>query len=314
MFIYLFGLCFSLFVWCHEVVLIPLGILLLLFTPLLLFVRGNELVLVPRATHLSLVSRVRARNSFAFDEYDPEEARRCRPPATPPSLCIAVLSCNRPHYLDPVLKQLFLFLKTVEVSLTYEIIWIDQATRDRENFTQKYHFDKKFFYASPVGYPVSFRLAFNQCNHPYLFLLEEDWLVENMSIPWLSLSMDLLAHAPEAIYAILLRSEPMHRLIGRPLVPSCLIPSGSVWSVAPHGFHFTNGACVYRMSSIRRILDRYPYTNEIMFSYHAGRMGYCLSFWTDGTKTPTEVPMRFRHIGTESSLNRSGRCSGAVEG
>jgi hypothetical protein len=227
---------------------------------------------------------------------------------------MAVFSCNRPHYLDPVLKELFLFLKTVEVSLNYELIWIDQATRDREYFTQRYHFDKSFFYATPVGYPVSFRLAFDQCNHPYLFVLEEDWLIVNTSIPWFSLSMDLLAHAPEEIYAILLRNEPLHHLIGRPLVPSCLIPSGSVWSVAPRRYHFTNGACVYRMSSIRRILDRYSYNSEASFSRRARAMGYWLSFWTDGTKTPTEVPIRFAHIGTESSHNRSGTCSGAVEG
>jgi hypothetical protein len=212
-----------------------------------------------------------------------------------------------------VLDAFFTFLKTVEVWLTYEVIWIDQATRGRGNFTEQYRFDRKFFFAIPVGYPVSFRVAFTYCIHPYILLLEEDWLLENMSVPWLSLSIDLLARAPEELYGVLLRSDHMHGLMSRPEVPSCLIPSGSLWRVCPRGVHFTNGAAVYRMSSIRRIFDRYGYVDEAGFANAAKMMGYELSFWNDGTMRPHHVPTRFRHIGEVSSRDASSTCSGAAE-
>jgi hypothetical protein len=190
---------------------------------------------------------------------------------------------------------------------------IDQATRDREYFVRKYHFDRKFFFAMPVGYPVSFRVAFTTCRHEYILVLEEDWVIDNTSIPWLSVSIDLLNHAPEDIYGILLRTLILDGPLVRRFVTSCLLPLGTVWSITPRTFHFTNGPCVYRMSSIRRIFDRFGYGSEFEFATRAKEMGYVLSFWNEGKTMPPDCPVRFRHIGEITTNSKASTCKGIVE-
>jgi hypothetical protein len=131
--------------------------------------------------------------------------------------------------------------------------------------------------------------------------LEEDWLIVNMSFPWLSFSIDLLAHAPESMYGILLRQEPMNAKLSKTPLQSCLIPSGTVWAFQRRLYHFTNGPTVYRMSSIQRILTKYNYSDELAFALGARELGYTLSFWADGVTPPDKVPIRFLHIGKRST-------------
>jgi hypothetical protein len=86
---------------------------------------------------------------------------------------------------------------------------------NRSPLNQRYHFDEKFFFVRPVGYFVSFHLAFSECIHEYLFVLKDDWPAMNISLPWFSFSADLLAHAPESICAILLCPASVHSEIYR---------------------------------------------------------------------------------------------------
>jgi hypothetical protein len=228
-------------------------------------------------------------------------------------LCIAVISCNRSDYLRVALAHLFQFIAKSEPALSYELIWIDQATTNRASLSKLYRFGKRFLFSRPVGYSVSFRLAFSQCTCEYIFLLEDDWLAVNSSLPWFSFSIDLLAHAPEAMYAILLRMVAMNGPIYRTTVQSCLVPSGTVWRFGQRTFHFTNGPAVYRMSSIRHILAKYDYTNEGGVSEVAKELGYTLSFWADGIASPSQVPIRFRHIGLRSTKYKTiSTCKGEV--
>jgi hypothetical protein len=239
--------------------------------------------------------------------------RHCIATSPLTGLCIAVVSNNRSDYLRLALEHLLKFIRKSESSLSYELIWIDQATVHQASFGRLYRFDKKFLFARPVGYSVSFRLAFSQCTREYIFLLEEDWLAVNISLPWLSFSMDLLAHAPESMDAILLRMVTMNSPIYRTTIQSCLVPSGTVWKFGLRTFHFTNGPAVYRMSSIRKILAKYDYTTEGGVSGMAKTLGYTLSFWADGIASPSRVPIRFRHIGFRSTLYKTtSTCKGEV--
>jgi hypothetical protein len=192
--------------------------------------------------------------------------------------------------------------------LSYELIWIDQGTPNRTHFKQLYRFHKEFVFPKPMGYPISFNLAFRTCTREYIFVLEEDWLIVNMSFPWLSFSIDLLAHAPESMYGILLRREPMDAELSKTPLQSCLIPSGTVWAFHRRPFHFTNGPTVYRMSSIQRILTKYNYSGELAFALGARELGYTLSFWADGVTPPKAVPMRFLHIGKRSTGAQHSTC------
>jgi hypothetical protein len=213
------------------------------------------------------------------------------------SLCIVVISCNQSNYPWPVLAGLFEFITQAEPNLSYELIWIDQASVDRASFSRLYRFDQKFLFAKRVGSSVSFRLAFFQCTREYILLLEEDWMAVNMSLPWFSFSMDLLSHAPESTYAILLCMVSMSRPIYKTTIQSCLIPSGTVWRFGYRSFHFTEGPAIYRVSTVRQILAKHDDTNGYGFTEGMRKLGYTLSFWADGMVPPSEVPIRFRRTG-----------------
>jgi hypothetical protein len=215
-----------------------------------------------------------------------------------------VVSCNRSDDLPIVLAKLFQLIRKSEPDLLYELIWIDRGLANRDSLSRLYQFDKKFLFAKPVGYFVSFRLAFSQCPHKYIFYVEDDWLAMNMSLPWFSFSMDLLAHAPESICAILLCMPSVPRQIYRTSIRSCLVPSGTVWSLAHNFPHFTNVPTVYRVSNLKQISTNFDYANEYEFAARARVMGYTLSFWVDDTTVLGQVPTRFLNIRLSSTKSK----------
>jgi hypothetical protein len=131
--------------------------------------------------------------------------------------------------------------------------------------------------------------------------LEEDWLLVNDSLPWLTLSIDLLRNSPENVYGILLRSEPMDGEIERLSVLSCARSFGAVWKFKSRPWHYVNGPTVYRMSSIRRIFAVEGYSDEWAFASQAKRMQYTPAFCTESEPRPIDVPARFAHIGKDSA-------------
>jgi hypothetical protein len=192
-------------------------------------------------------------------------------------------------------------------------MWVDQATADRASLNKLYRFGKRFLFLRLFGYAVSFRLAFSQFTHEYIFLLGKDLLPVNVSGPWFSFSMDLLAHPREAMCAILLRMVAINASIYRTTVQSCLVPSDTVWRFGQRIFHFANGPAVHRMSSIQQILAKNDYTDECGMSEIAGKLGYTLAFWADGIVSPSQVPIRFRQIGLRSTKYKTiSTCNGEV--
>jgi hypothetical protein len=178
------------------------------------------------------------------------------------------------------------------------MIWIGQATIDRFSLGRVASFDKKFLFARPVGHSVAFHLAFSQCFCEYMFIMKENWHTVNMSLPWLSFLMDLLAHAPESMYAVLLRTVGINGPMYRTTVQSSLVPAGTVWWLGRRSVPLADGPVVYRMSSLRGILATYEYTNVVEFAERARVLGYTVSFWADGKNSPHEIPMSFGLICT----------------
>jgi hypothetical protein len=200
-----------------------------------------------------------------------------------------------------------------ESSLIYEMIWIDQATADRVALSRSYYFDKKFLFARPVGHLASFRLAFSQCTREYLFILEENWLVVNMSFPWFSFSMDFLAHAPASMYAFLFCIVAIDHPIYKTTVQSCLVPSETAWRFRRRPFPFMDGPAVYRMSSLWQILGKNEDTEQAEFAERSRVLGYALSFWVDGISPPHPLPIPFHRIGMRSTKCKTiSTCKGEI--
>jgi hypothetical protein len=214
------------------------------------------------------------------------------------SLCMVMVSCNRSNSLRSGLWKLFECIGQANSNLSYEMIWIGQAIIDRISLGRVGTFDKKFLFARPVGYSMAFHLAFSQCSFKYMFIMEHNWLTVNISSSWLSFAMDLLAHAPESMYAFLLRTIGINGPIYRATVQSSLMPSGTVWRLGRRSVPLADGPVVYRMSSLRGILATYEYTNVVEFAERARVLGYTASFWAEGKDSPHEVPVSFGRIGT----------------
>jgi hypothetical protein len=238
--------------------------------------------------------------SLVFPE-DGKNTGRCGTWPLSFGLCIAAICSNRSRHLRLVMARLVEFITKAEPNLSYELFWIGQSNVDRTSFGRLYRFERKFVFAKPVGYSSFLRLAFSQCIREYIFILKDDWLATNTSLPWFSFSMDLLAHGEEPMYAILLPMASINGLIHRTIARSCLVPSGTVWTVDDRTFHFASGPAVYRMSSIRTILKEYDYINKYGFGAVAKRLGYTLSFWADGIAPPSQVPIRFQQLAVGST-------------
>jgi hypothetical protein len=217
------------------------------------------------------------------------------------SLCIAVISCNESNSFRLTIPKLIEFIAKSESTVAYEMIWIDQATADRVSLSRFYYFDKKFLFARPVGDLASFHLAFSQCTREYLFVLEENWLLVNMSFPWFSFSMDLLTHAPESMYAFLLCMIAKDDPIYRTTMQSCFVPSGTAWRLGRRPFPFIDGPAMYRMSSLGQIFGKRKYTAQAETAEQSRVLGYALSLWVDGINPPHALPIPFRRIGMHST-------------
>jgi hypothetical protein len=227
---------------------------------------------------------------------EPKNKGGCHVTSPSSCLCIALFSGNQSDCLQLLLARLLEFITKAEPNLLYELLWINQERINAISFSRLHRFEKKFLFTKSVGRSVFIYLAFSQCDCGYLLPLDQDWLPTNMSLPWFSFSMDLLAHAPESMYAISLRVASLNSPIDRTKVKSCLVPSGTVWRFDHGTFRFVNGPVVYRMSSIRIIVAQSACVNEYGFALAAKNRGYNPSFWADGTVPPADIPTRFRHV------------------
>ena len=220
-------------------------------------------------------------------------------------VCITFISCARRQYLNRTLPKLMRFVRHWEQGLCFELHWIDQGMVGRRFFVDQFRFHKVAFYHRAQGYPVAFLQAFAFCSFDYIFLMEEDWLLkEHVRFPFISLSLELLAAAPESLYGILLRDLPVRHLKCYPIVTRTFGP-WHVWAFTKQIYQFNNGATIYRMANIRKMLKNSTYKSELQFGELARGFGYHFGFYC--RQNSRRIPVRsngvFMHIGARSSIH-----------
>lgn len=95
-----------------------------------------------------------------------------------PLIVISILACNRLLYLNKTVNSLFHHIYIYEKNLKYNVLFFDQGTVERYLIVNKYNIDNSFF-LNPSGMDLSFNILFSCIYSKYVFLVEEDWVVDN---------------------------------------------------------------------------------------------------------------------------------------
>ena len=229
-------------------------------------------------------------------------------------LCITFISCARRDYMNVSLTRLMDFVDKFEPGLCYELNWIDQAMAGRDEFARRFKFHRRALFWKAQGYPLAFTLAFLLCPHDFIFLMEEDWLLnDKVAQPFLSLAMDLLNSGPRELYGILLRDLPLPTAVRPCDIRTENFGAYRVWMFMNQVHHFNNGATVYRMWNIRNMLQQGPYTGELEFGHIARKLGYHFGFYVEppSKDKPGRTHGFFTHIGL-SSTRHSNVCRDSI--
>jgi hypothetical protein len=239
---------------------------------------------------------------------------RCPAPFTRLSLCISVISCDRPWFLNRTVPALIDHLTRYEPCIDYELNWIDQGTKERPYFSARFRFHKRVFFHKRQGYQTAFRQAHFLCTAPYILFLEEDRLVGDVRWPIISHSIEMLRSAPFDVYGVLLQIEPTVGHLGGPLVHLLLRSPyksrAEVWAFTTRAYMYVNGAAVYRTENIHKMLELEGYQSEEQFSALVGKLHWKFVFpkVMPGKKTPFVTPAYFTHLGEGHSTTKNDVC------
>lgn len=169
-----------------------------------------------------------------------------------PELIIAVFACNRYIYLNQTLNALFYHIKKYEKELIYNILYFDQGTIERYKIINKYKFENSFLF-NPSGMELSFDTLFSYIYSEYVFMLEEDWVVEKnieneIFYPAFIMESLLILSAVDKIYGVILREthdfEIYENLTVRTKMGNDILYIGYLWLK----YAYTNGASIKYLS------------------------------------------------------------------
>jgi len=213
------------------------------------------------------------------------------------------------------LVSLFNHLDTVEPWLCYETIWIDQATENRQRFSDRFRFHTRLFFSKRVGLPTAFTYAFSLCTTPYIMLMEDDWLINNTHFPVISHSLELIKKLPHQVYGVMLRKVEMQGRTLRRYDGTTKYANSSAWAFLDRATAFNNPVTIHRMSNIQEMLKVEGYRSEGLFSRVARKMKYhyvSLDWPRKGEENASPRMIRdyfFDHIGKKYA-NRNNMCNG----
>lgn len=248
-------------------------------------------------------------NELEFLDPDPV-TKKTNKSCTNFDVCVTFISCNRGHLLRRAMKNLVTHLNTKEPWLCYELVWIDQATPDRDRFTKLYNFHKRLLVYRRQGYPFAFNYAFNLCQAPYILIIEEDLILQkNTSFPLISHTIELLNKLPYAVYGIVMRQvlrgsrTKTVRYDG-----STKYANMTAWGMRREKFRWNNGAIIARMKNVNEMLSRGPYLSEKKFSGVVRSLGmhYAILDWNlDGPPPSGELTETFffDHVADDVSVS-----------
>lgn len=231
-----------------------------------------------------------------------------------PDLTIAITACNRYEYLNQTLNSLFTHIQKYEKQLYFIILYFDQGTVERYDIIKKYDIKNSFLF-NPSGMELSFDTLFSYIYSEYVFMLEEDWVVEKnieneIFYPAFIMESLLILSAVDKIYGVILREthdfEIYENLTVRTKMGNDILYIGFLWLK----YAYTNGASIYRTKELK-VLDRYKGEGEVsnIFLYK----GYKVGFTYKGRKGKKD-DIYYQHVMDHIGLNtsRSSICSVAL--
>lgn len=249
-------------------------------------------------------------NSMYFSRY-PHETLTEKPIIT-----IFFVSCGRSIYLYQTVQKLLDHIIKYEKNLKYELSWLDQTTLNRSDIQSRFRFNKRFLYDKSIGIEKAIHNAFLNCDTKYILILEEDWLLrDEVYFPFITESLDIMESNHPNIYGVLLREEYFNpgRLTNLTIKNDKLNKAFNGFTHDKWEFMYTNGATLYKMSTIKEFIRQKGAGTEPAFSLAAKSMNtrYFVNYWNEKyhfskCSQPILVCSQiFKHIGIKTTQRNS---------
>lgn len=222
-----------------------------------------------------------------------------------PIMIIAIIACNRFVYLNSTLNSLYTHIQNFEKDLCYSILYFDQGTVERYDVINKFKIDNSFLF-NPNGMEFSFNTLFSYMYSEYVFILEEDWLVEKnieKEILYPSFIMEslLILSKTNKIYGVILR-ESDHFEIHENITVKTEMGNHILYiGVLVLKFAYTNGASIYRTKTLKELET---YNGELEVARFFLNKGYKVGFTYKGKKGKRD-DIFFQHIMDHIGLHTS---------
>lgn len=235
-------------------------------------------------------------------------------------LCIALMSSNRPLYMLETIQELLYYIQNYEPYLNYSLVWVDTATKNQDSLnielSRRFHFDRKLFLTTHSsqklheGITTTYQLAIHLCeNSDYFMPLEEDWkLIKTPKIGFLQNTMDILNEAPHQLMGIVFKNTEPRIQPEKNLIMKVKNNTYNITCEMKRKYQFVNGAAIYRMSNIKKLVDKpIPHNSifEFSLSCNARNLGMFfgfVDFVENCKKSPGDCYGVFQHIGKVRSL------------
>lgn len=222
-----------------------------------------------------------------------------------PDLTIAITACNRYEYLNQTLNSLFTHIQKYEKQLYFIILYFDQGTVERYEIIKKYDIKNSFLF-NPSGMELSFDTLFSYMYTEYVFILEEDWVVEKnveneILYPSFIMESLLILSKTNKIYGVILR-ESDHFEIHENITVKTEMGNHILYiGVLVLKFAYTNGASIYRTKTLKELET---YNGELEVARFFLNKGYKVGFTYKGKKGKRD-DIFFQHIMDHIGLHTS---------
>lgn len=222
------------------------------------------------------------------------------------SLLVAVIACNRYIYLNNTLFSFTKHILKYEKRLKYNIIYLDQGTKQRLYIKFTYKILNTVF-MNAVGYALSFNIIFSYLYTKYVLLLEEDWKVVNnieklIIHPSFIKESILILDKIKIIYGILLR-ETKDVYVNFSVNVTTVMGKHILHIIQPpkNRNTFTNGASIYRTLDLKHLKNyESEYSASQFFRKNKYRMGFTYK-GLNGKINSSHTQYVMKHIGLNST-------------
>lgn len=222
-----------------------------------------------------------------------------------PIMIIAIIACNRFVYLNSTLNSLYTHIQNFEKDLCYSILYFDQGTVERYDVINKFKIDNSFLF-NPNGMEFSFNTLFSYMYSEYVFILEEDWLVEKnieKEILYPSFIMEslLILSKVNEIYGIILRDTYNFQIYKKITIKTKMGKNILYIGILVANYVYTNGASIYKTKQLKEVEI---YKGEQYVSKFFLKKGYKLGFTYKG-RNGKKNDIHYQHVMDHIGFNTS---------